>query len=144
MTKETGYDWICETVDKLSNSNEDIDKESLQAFLIMELANEDAALESRLVVLIHHLLKWQFQPRKRSKSWERTIREQRKSIKRLIKNSKNLTKKVPQLALDGYKDAVDEASFETGLSKALFPSKLEYSTEEILDDDFYPEADSKE
>ena len=34
-------------------------------------------LTSRLIVLVAHLLKWQFQVKRRSKNWKNTIYEQR-------------------------------------------------------------------
>lgn len=36
--------------------------------------------ELRLGILIAHLLKWQYQPDKRSKNWQATLREQRREI----------------------------------------------------------------
>ena len=41
-------------------------------------------LRNRLGVLIGHLLKWDYQPEKRSKSWRATVREQRREILRLL------------------------------------------------------------
>ena len=42
-------------------------------------------LESRLEVLLMHLLKWQYQPNYRGRSWQLTIKEQRRKIERLIR-----------------------------------------------------------
>jgi hypothetical protein len=42
--------------------------------------SEKRELRSRTAVLLAHLLKWQAQPDYRGKSWERTIRAQRKAI----------------------------------------------------------------
>ncbi|WP_236612521.1 DUF29 domain-containing protein [Picosynechococcus sp. NKBG15041c] len=39
-------------------------------------------LVSRLTALIGHLLKWEYQPERRSRSWFLIIREQRRAIKR--------------------------------------------------------------
>ena len=49
--------------------------------------SEQRALESRLQVLICHLLKWKFQPEQRGNSWRATIKEQRLKIKRLFSES---------------------------------------------------------
>jgi len=40
--------------------------------------SEQRKLASRMAVLLMHLLKWQYQPVKRSMSWDRTIKEQRR------------------------------------------------------------------
>ena len=49
-------------------------------------------LVSRLTVLLADLLKWQFQPQFRSKSWQFTLREQRTQIAKLLKDSPSLKK----------------------------------------------------
>jgi hypothetical protein len=41
-------------------------------------------LMSRLKILLMHLLKWSFQPDKRSRSWESTIDEQREQINLIL------------------------------------------------------------
>ena len=47
-------------------------------------------LQSRLVVLTMHLLKWRFQPSARSSSWSGTIREQRLQIELIFEDSPSL------------------------------------------------------
>jgi hypothetical protein len=42
--------------------------------------SEQRELASRMPVLLAHLLKWQCQPARRSKSWQYTIRTQRKEV----------------------------------------------------------------
>jgi hypothetical protein len=41
-------------------------------------------VESRLVVLLAHLLKWAHQPGHRSRGWRATVVEQRQELNRLI------------------------------------------------------------
>jgi len=48
-------------------------------------------LASRMAVLLAQLLKWQLQPTHRSTSWERTIREQRKQVRRKLKETPSLS-----------------------------------------------------
>jgi len=45
--------------------------------------SQRSELVSRLEVLLTHLLKWQFQPERRGRSWSQTIAEQRDRIGRL-------------------------------------------------------------
>jgi ketopantoate reductase len=52
--------------------------------------NEQRELESRLIVLLMHLLKFQYQPSHRSKSWQNTIRNQRTEIGLLLGSVVNL------------------------------------------------------
>ena len=44
--------------------------------------SEQQQLEDRLIVLLLHLLKWQFQPNFRGNSWRLSIKEQRVKIAR--------------------------------------------------------------
>ncbi len=43
---------------------------------------ERRELENRLAILMGHLLKWEYQAEKRSKSWRATIREQRRIVQK--------------------------------------------------------------
>jgi len=98
------------------------------------------ALESRLVVLLVHLLKWEFQPAQRSKSWQRTLIEQRKRIARLLEDSPSLRPKLPELLADAYESALRWAADETGLDEADFPQACRYELAQVLDPGFYPTA----
>jgi hypothetical protein len=63
------------------------------------------AIESRLTVLLAHLLKWQMQPGSRSTSWSGTIREQRRQIERLLRDSPSLRPGVAAALSGAYNDA---------------------------------------
>ena len=95
-------------------------------------------LRNRLEVLIMHLLKWQFQPVHRSRSWLNTIRTQRGRIERVLQESPSLRREVAKLSRDQYVAARDAASAETGFAPSTFPQSLPFTPEQILDDDFYP------
>ncbi len=96
-------------------------------------------LESRLAVLMAHLLKWQFQPGKRSRSWQATIRTQRRHLHKLLDQNPSLRPTVPQAIVEAYADALDSAWAETGLDEELFPAHVPYTSAQILDDAFLPE-----
>jgi hypothetical protein len=51
-----------------------------------EMGNNRQELASRFMVLIGHLLKWEYQPNHRSSSWESSINEQRLQINWLIQD----------------------------------------------------------
>ncbi len=78
------------------------------------IKSERRAVEHRLVVLLVHLLKWERQPDQRSKSWQRTLIEQRKQLARLPKDSPSLRPKLPELLGDAYESAMRWAADETG------------------------------
>jgi hypothetical protein len=95
-------------------------------------------LRDRLEILMMHLLKWQFQPMYRSRSWRSTIRTQRARIERVLKESPSLRREVAELSRDEYAAAREAASAETGFALNTFPKSLPHAPEQILDVDFYP------
>ena len=95
-------------------------------------------LRNRLEVLLMQLLKWQFQPTRRSRSWRSTIRTQRRRIERVLEESPSLRREVAELSREEYAAARESASAETGFALGTFPQSLPYTPEQILDNDFYP------
>ena len=95
---------------------------------------------NRLTVLVAHLLKFQFQPNKRSRSWRSTIREQRRQLRLVFDDSPSLLKTyAPNVFADIYGDARLDASDETKLPLHTFPEISPYTLTETLDEDFLPE-----
>ncbi|WP_088892753.1 DUF29 domain-containing protein [Leptolyngbya ohadii] len=99
-------------------------------------------LGSRLAVLIQHLLKWEYQPSKRTPSWVSTIRVQRADIKDLLKESPSLQPALAEICHKVYDRAVEMAIGETNLSRKTFPQDCPYSVDQLLDDRFYPGSPS--
>jgi hypothetical protein len=97
---------------------------------------ERRALESRLEVLIMHLLKWQFQPNLRSRSWQLTVKEQRLRLQVLIDDNPSLKPYLSQSLDKIYRLAAISAERETGLD--LFPDICPYAIEQILAENFLP------
>jgi len=95
-------------------------------------------LRNRLGILLGHLLKWEFQPSHRSKSWLATIREQRRRIGDLIEESPSLKPYLPEVLEKAYQDGVDLAVRETSLNYKDFPEERLYSLEQVLDFSFFP------
>jgi len=96
------------------------------------------ALESRLEILLMHLLKWQFQPKMRTPSWRSTIRVQRNQLGKLIRDNPSLKSRVPDVFDDAYTFAVDLAETETGLEKSTFPALCPWTFGQAMDSDFWP------
>ncbi|MBK1633481.1 hypothetical protein CKO31_22575 [Thiohalocapsa halophila] len=95
-------------------------------------------LENRLAVLFTHLLKWRFQPTHRSRSWELTIKEQRRRLRRHLAQNPSLKSKLPQAREDAYGDAILEAARQTGLAEEAFPAECPFTAEQALDDGWWP------
>lgn len=133
------YAWTIETANQLrsKNLNElDIDHllEEVEGMSVSELSQ----LSSRLEILLLHLLKWEYQPSYRGRSWDLSIKEQRKRVKRLLEKMPSLKSKLNSEFQDTYSIAVIRAEKETGLNESTFPKEPAYTIEQILDDNFYP------
>ncbi len=98
-------------------------------------------LISRLAVLLMHLLKWQFQPQRRSASWEITLKIQRLKVRELLEESPSLKYEVESKLREAYQRAVLEAAQETKLPLKTFPATCPYTLAQALDDNFYPYAE---
>lgn len=106
--------------------------------------SEQRELASRFAVLMAHLLKWQFQRDRRSKSWERTLKEQRKALAFHLKKVPSLKPKLkdPEWLGAIWSDAVTIAVRETSLSD--FPEQCPWTIAEILDLDWFPPENDRE
>jgi Domain of unknown function DUF29 len=99
------------------------------------------AIKSRLEVLLMHLLKWQFQPEMRSRSWQATILEQRLRIADILEDSPSLNAYLPTVVEGCYDSARKLAAIETGLPIERFPADCEYPIGQLLDQTYLPEYD---
>jgi hypothetical protein len=109
--------------------------------LIEEIASlgkqQRQELRNRLAVLIGHLLKWEYQPEARSRSWLATLRVQRRDILRLLRDNPSLKPDLDDAVQEAHQNARDLAMGETNLPEQTFPVACPYSLFEILGD-FYP------
>ena len=101
--------------------------------------HEKKAVESNLVVALKHLLKYQFQPRRRSRSWLSSIAEHRRRLRNDLASSPSLLPYARERFERCYEDGRHQASIETGLAPNVLPAIPPYSLEHTLDPDFLPE-----
>jgi hypothetical protein len=101
-------------------------------------ASERSQLQSRLKILLGHLLKWQYEPAFRSRSWTATIKEQRLSVMELLDDNPSLRAILEERIRKAYPQGVLLAVKETDIDERRFPASCPYLTEQILDLGFYP------
>ena len=107
---------------------------------VESMGNSDKlALSSNLVVVLLHLLKWQYQPNKRTRSWEKSIAEHRRRIDESFEISPSLKRYYLQIFDKCYRNARKQAKIETRLPLAHFPEICPFTSEQVLDEDFLPE-----
>jgi Domain of unknown function DUF29 len=97
------------------------------------------AIESNLVVLLTHLLKYQFQPQHRSGGWRGSMVEHRRRLRYDFEESPSLRPHAAEVFARAYADAREQASAETGLPLRSFPKSSPYTLEQTLDPKFLPE-----
>lgn len=101
------YAWLLKSAQMLRQEKfSELDVEQIAEELEGMARSDKRQLLNRFAALLAHLLKWQYQPEKRSKSWERTIREQRKRISLLLEESPSLKSEIDQKLSDAYEIAV--------------------------------------
>ena len=132
------YAWTNEQVQLLKTGQlNQIDWQNIAEEIEDMGRSEKRQLESRLEILIMHLLKWQFQPNLRSRSWQLTIKEQRLRLEKILQKNPSLQPNLTEAIEDVYPLATLSAERETGLS--LFPETCPYTLIEILSPEFLPE-----
>jgi hypothetical protein len=94
--------------------------------------NTRRELRNRMARLLQHLLKWQYQPEHRSRSWRSTIRTQRQEIEDLLADNPSLRSKLPELFVVAYPRARTDALDETGLLD--LPQTSPFTIEQALSD----------
>lgn len=101
--------------------------------------SERKALRSNLIVILMHLLKYKYQPEKRSNSWLLTIFEHRRRLRDDFADSPSLKRYFNKVFEQCYQDARISAAIETGLSTETFPEQSPFTPEEVLNMDYLPE-----
>ncbi|WHN64882.1 DUF29 domain-containing protein [Cysteiniphilum sp. QT6929] len=138
------YAWTMQTVKALREKAFDkVDIEHLVEEVESMGKSDFRELKSRLIVLIAHLLKWEYQESQRSTSWQGTIREQRNSIEDVLEDSPSLYRLLEGLMTEDklYARAVNLAALETEIAKKAFPEHCPYTVAQLLNHDFLPTDD---
>ena len=100
--------------------------------------SEKRAIKSNLVILLLHLLKYQYQPEKRTNSWKASIREHRRRLRDDFQVSPSLKRYFAEVFDKCYQDAREQAADETGLALDTFPIECPFSSSDTLDSNYLP------
>lgn len=114
----------------------ELDWQNLQEEIAALGRQEYRELVSRLSVLQGHLLKWEYQPESRSRSWFLTIREQRRAIRRHLRHNPSLQSRLQEATGDGYEAGLDLALRDTDLPLRTFPEHPPVAFDVLIEDDF--------
>ena len=126
------YGWVQDQVALLRSGRvNEIDAANIAEELSDVGSEQYDKLESALEGLLMHMLKWDYQPERRTRGWVLTILEQRKRIERQLRRNPGLKPRVAEAVADGYETARLRAAGETGLDLDVFPETCPYTFEVI-------------
>ena len=121
----------------------EMDYPNLSEFLADMAQRDRREVSSRLVVLLTHLLKWEYQQDQHSGSWQGTILEQRRELRKLLESG-TLHNHALSVFEEAYADARKLAAAETGLPRATFPAECSWEMESVLAEDQEDAAERSE
>jgi Domain of unknown function DUF29 len=140
-TETTDFNsWITQTTQLLRESRwHEIDV----AHLIEEMEDlgksERRGISSQLTRLLLHLLKWQYQPQRRSDSWLDSITDARTQIELAVEDSPSLAHYPAEQLEESYQRARRQAAKQTRLEVSTFPEACPYSVELVLAEAWLPD-----
>jgi hypothetical protein len=108
-----------------------LDYENLASYLEEMAMRDRREVNSRLRVLMAHLLKWQYQSEKRSRSWTLTIINQRFELESLVESG-TLRQQAKDAVSKIYPSAVKSAAAQTRLPPSTFPAECPFTLDQIL------------
>jgi hypothetical protein len=97
--------------------------------------SEKRELVSRLTVLLQHLLKWQFQPDRRSTSWRLSIANTRDQLAEHLADNPSLRAKLPDSIASAYRYTRRYAAIDTGFPENTFPAECPWTFEQAMPQD---------
>ena len=126
--------WLEATAELIRHGRLDAVEWDILAEYLTDMAKRDRReVYSRLVVLLSHLLKWEYQPDRRSGSWQGTILEQQRELRQLLESG-TLRNHADAVFADAYSDARKQAAAETGLVRRAFPEECSWDLDGALAD----------
>jgi Domain of unknown function DUF29 len=131
--------WLEQTAQNLKDRNlTALDIENLIDEIEGMSKSQKSAIKSNLEVLLMHLLKYKYQPDKRSNSWRYTILEHRRRLDEAFETSPSLRRYFLERFENCYQAARKLASVETGIPIQTFSLELPFTIFQVLDQDFLP------
>jgi hypothetical protein len=128
------YAWTLQQAEHLRSGRwELVDVENLVDEIESLGKQQRQELRNRLGILLGHLLKWDYQPEARSRSWTGTIREQRREILDLLAENPSLKPYLPEAITKGFLKGRDLFERETLISLNSIPKTCPFSIEEIFE-----------
>jgi aconitase A len=130
-------DWRNRTAKALNRGLvEEMDLCNLQVALVEMSKSERATVQSKMRVLMTHLLKALVQPSQHTRSWNISIMNSRQDLKVMFDLSKVLRTYGESVMAKVYPKAMKAAIIETGLTRAQFWDEAPFTFAQMLNDNY--------
>lgn len=96
------------------------------------------AVVSQLIRLLLHLLKWEYQPERRSDSWLDSMTDARVQIELALEDSPSLKNYLTEQVSSSYQRSRHQAAKQTGLALSTFPQSCPYALAATLQEGWLP------
>ena len=131
------YTWVNQQVALLRAGRlDEIDAENIAEELSDVGAEQYDKLESALEVLLMHMLKWDHQPERRSRSWSLTILEQRQRVAKQLRKSPGLKSRLSEAVEDGFALGRTRDAREMRVKPQALPAPCPYDWDAIMNREF--------
>ena len=134
--------WLEETAQLLKTKNfSQLDLKNLIEEIETLGRSERNKITSSLRLVYQHLLKWQYQPEKRSKSWINTIDRERDNIRDYVEDMPSLKKMLDdsEVIAKAYRRGRRDAIKETGITN--LPIDCPFTIQQVLNSNYLPSHD---
>ncbi len=131
------YSWLMEQARLLREGRwAALDRDNLAEEIESLGAEQFDKLVGALRVLMLHMLKWDHQPKKRTRSWALSIKAQRHDLDDVLSDNPGLKSRLPEALERAYRKAWLQAIKETKVAEARFPAACQYSWNDIVSREF--------
>jgi hypothetical protein len=126
------YSWSQEQARLIREGRwDEIDRDNVAEEIESVGRAEFNSLVSALRVLMLHMLKWEHQPERRTRSWLLSIEAQRNDLDDVLADNPGLRQRIPEAMQRAYRNARTAAAQETGLDTKVFPAACPYSFDDV-------------
>lgn len=130
------YAWSLQQRDLLLNGDfEHLDIENIAEEIEAVGISQRSALISHIRNLLLHMIKYEYQPSRRTRSWEKSIKNARLEIQFVLEDNPSLKREIPEALKTAYLGACRKAQLETGLELKKFPKACPWTQKEILSEE---------
>jgi hypothetical protein len=134
------YLWLKKTIQLLQDDKlSDLDRQNLIEELEDMARSQKKAVKSNLTVILWHLLKYKYQPDKRTNSWKLILFEHRDGLSEDFADSLSFKPFFEEVFNECYNKARQKAAIETGLPIETFPFESPFPPDETLNPKYLPD-----